>query len=82
MIIKKYAETNMDESVFFGNVEVETDTRTEWEDVIRILKNMNGNECVCHCNLKENAELIASILDYDVNGDISPMFALVAEDGN
>lgn len=26
-------------------------------------------ETVIHCNVKENAELIARILDYDVNGE-------------
>lgn len=28
-------------------------------------------ETVCHCNLKENAELIAKILDFDVNNQIA-----------
>lgn len=30
------------------------------------------NKTVCHCNLKENAELIAKILDYDVNNEVYP----------
>lgn len=61
MIIKKYAETNMDESCFYGKIEVETESKSEWETVIRILQKANDDECVCHCNLKENAELIAFI---------------------
>lgn len=82
MIIKKYAETNMDESVFYGKIEVETNTRSEWENAIRILRTMNDdNNCVCHCNLKENAELIARILDHDAENTVSPLFALVSEDG-
>ena len=34
---------------------------------------MNNRECdkiVCHCNVKENAELIAKIMDYDVNSKV------------
>ncbi len=29
---------------------------------------MNNNETICTCEIKENAELIAKILDCDVNG--------------
>ena len=70
MIIKKYAEATMDESVFYGKVEVETNTRTERENVIRILRGMNDGDCVCHCNLKENAELVARILDCDAENKV------------
>ena len=28
------------------------------------------DDIVCHCEIKENAELIAKILDFDVNGEI------------
>lgn len=71
MKIRKYAETNMDESCFYGKVEVETDSKTEWENVIHILGNANANnDCVCHCNMKENAELIAKILDCDVENEV------------
>jgi hypothetical protein len=30
----------------------------------------NSDDTVCHCEVKENAELIAQILDFDVNGEI------------
>ena len=71
MIIKKYAESNMDESCFYGKIEVETNTKSEWEDAIRILN--AGDRCVCSCNLKENAELIAAILDYDEENRVFPV---------
>ena len=29
-------------------------------------------ETVCHCNVKQNAELIAQILDYDVCDEVAP----------
>lgn len=72
MNIKKYAEANMDESCFYGKVEVETNTKSEWEDVIRILKAIHDNSFVCHCNLKENAALIAEILNYDAENKVAP----------
>ena len=28
------------------------------------------DDIVCHCEIKENAELIAQILDFDVNGEV------------
>lgn len=31
-----------------------------------------GEGVLCHTNLKENAELIARILDYDVKGEVYP----------
>jgi hypothetical protein len=74
MIIKKYAESNMDESCFYGKIEVETETKSEWEDVIRNLQNIQEDcKCVCHCNLKENAELIAEILHFDEVNRVFPV---------
>ena len=73
MIIKKYAESNMDESAFFGRVEVETDTKSEFEEVVRTLANIHDDSFVCHCNMKENAELIAAILDYDTANEVYPL---------
>lgn len=33
----------------------------------------NGKgDTVCHCNVKENTELVAEILDYDANGEEAP----------
>lgn len=34
-------------------------------------------ETVCHCNIKENAELIAKILDYDVQNEIADICKMV-----
>ena len=34
-------------------------------------------EIVCHCNLKENAELIAKILDFDVENQIADIGKMV-----
>ena len=34
-------------------------------------------ETVCHCNVKENAELIAKILDYDVQNQIADIGKMV-----
>ena len=31
---------------------------------------LNSDDTVCHCEVKENAELIAQILDFDVNGEV------------
>lgn len=78
MIIKKYAEATVDESVFYGKVEVETESKSEWENVIRFLEAAHVNDdCVCHCNMKENAELIATILDYDVENKVCPIDSLM-----
>ena len=30
------------------------------------------DDTVCHCDVKENAELVAEILDYDANGEAAP----------
>lgn len=34
---------------------------------------MTNEETVCHCNCKENAELICKILDYDAAGEVFPL---------
>ena len=83
MNIKKYAECTVDESVFYGKVEVETESKNEWENVIQILESvLNGDGVVCHCELKENAELIARVLDHDIEHKVCPIDALRgAEDG-
>ena len=73
MNIRTYAETNMDESCFYGKVEVETNTKSEWEEAIHALKAIREDRCVCHCNLKENAELIAAILNYDEENKVFPV---------
>lgn len=36
------------------------------------MSNRECGETVCHCNVKENAELIAKIMDYDVDGKVCP----------
>ena len=38
------------------------------KDALVILKTMCDEDTVCHCNVKQNAELIAKILDADVYG--------------
>ena len=73
MIIKKYAESNVDETCFYGKIEVETNGKSEWENVIRLLKTAHDDSCVCHCNLKENADLIAAILDCDAENRVYPL---------
>ena len=34
------------------------------------MSNRECDEIVCHCNMKENAELIAKIMDYDVESKV------------
>lgn len=80
MIIKKYAESNVDESCFYGKIEVETNTKSEWENVIHLLETGLNESCVCHCNLKENAELIATILDHDAENQAWATSALECND--
>lgn len=36
------------------------------------IKTTGEYETVCRCNVKENAELIAQIFDYDVCGEVAP----------
>ena len=77
MIIKKHAETTEDKSIFYGKVEVETESEKEWESVIRLLETArDDDDCVCHCNMKENAEMIATILDYDTENEVCPIDVL------
>ena len=75
IIYKHIAESTEDGEVFNGKVEIETVSREEWEVILNSLP-VKGNvvECdtVCHCNVKENAETIAQILDYDIRGEVSP----------
>ena len=77
MIIKKYAEATVDESVFYGRIEVETENKSEWENVIHILETAFDDGVVLHCNLKENAELVATILDHDIENKVCPIDALI-----
>ena len=76
MIIYKHeAESTEDGSVFNAKVEIETASREEWKAILTSLPvKSNIVECdtVCHCNVKENAETIARILDYDIRGEVSP----------
>lgn len=46
-----------------GDIEAKEYTYTSASDI-------GKNDIVCHCEIKENAELIAQILDFDVNGEI------------
>ena len=41
------------------------------------LVSVGEEETVCHCNVKENAELIAKILDYDVQNQIADIGKMV-----
>lgn len=76
MIIHKYcAESTEDGSIFNAKLEIETDLREEFEAVLKVLpviKTVDKCETVCHCNVKENAGLIARILDYDACGEVAP----------
>ena len=38
------------------------------------------SKTVCHCNVKENAEIIAKILDADVDGEIADVKLSTAAD--
>lgn len=42
----------------------------EWANTSAFNREDAEDETVCHCNIKENAELIAAILDWDVKGAI------------
>lgn len=79
MIIKKYAETNIDESVFYGKIEVETESKSEWENVIRQLNVMHEDDCACHCNLKENAELVANGVTFAEDNNVPNKWFSVKE---
>ena len=76
MIIRKHiAESVEDGTIFNAKVEVETESREEWDSVLKKLVGMGAvAECdtVCHCNVKVNAETIAQILDYDARGEVAP----------
>lgn len=76
MIIYKHtAESNQDMSCFYGKIEIEVDNIEEWNELLPMLPNFAKTvdcDTVCHCNIKENAETIAQILDYDNRYEISP----------
>lgn len=77
MIIYKHeAECTEDKSIFYGKIEIETNNELEWESLKKIISSIGEVEdvdTVCHCNVKENAEIIAQILDFDVKGEIAPV---------
>lgn len=82
MIIYKHeAETTEDGTIFSGKVEIETASREEWEAILEMLPVKSGVECdtICHCNVKENAERIAQILDYDIRGEVAPFVPFYPE---
>lgn len=75
IIYKHIAESTEDGSIFNGKVEVETNSREEWEAILKGLPTESkAVDCdtICHCNVKENAEIIAKILDYDIRGEVAP----------
>lgn len=75
IIYKHISESTEDLSVFNARVEIETDKREEWEDILnRLSIESNVVECdtVCHCRIRQNAEIIAQILDYDIRGEVAP----------
>ena len=41
------------------------------------LVSVDEEETVCHCNVKENAELIAKVLDYDLQNQIADIGKMV-----
>lgn len=82
IIYKHIAESTEDEKVFNGKIEIETESREEWETIVASLPNTAKTvECdtVCHCNVKVNAEIIAQILDYDVRGEVAPFVPFFPE---
>lgn len=72
IIYRSCTESNEDGSAFSAKIEVETDSRQEFETILKTLGISGKDVTVCHCNVKENAELVAEILDYDVNGEVAP----------
>lgn len=83
MVITKHsAESTEDESIFWGKIEVEVETREEWEKLLSSLYRLDEvGECdtVCRCNVKENAERIAQILDYDNLNKVAPLVSMEQE---
>lgn len=56
-------------------------TILENEQDMRVIQK-NADDVACHCNVKENAELIARILDEDVDGKVYQMEQPDATDAN
>lgn len=82
IIYRVCTESNEDGSAFGAKIEVETDSRQEIETILKTLGVSGKDVTVCHCNVEENAELIAKILDYDVNGEVAPFVTGREEDRN
>lgn len=69
---KVCTENNNFSSNFSVKIEVETNSRKEFETILKVLGVFGEDDTVCHCNVKENAELVAEILDCDANGEVAP----------
>ncbi len=69
---KVCTENNNFSSDFSAKIEVETNSRKELETILKVLGVFGEDDTVCHCNVKENAELVAEILDCDANGEVAP----------
>lgn len=72
IIYRVYKESNEDGSAFSAKIEVETGSRQELETILKTLGVFGKDDTVCHCNVEENAALVAEILDYDANGEVAP----------
>lgn len=72
---KVCTENNNFSSDFSAKIEVETNSRKELETILKVLGVFGEDDTVCHCNVKENAELVAEILDCDANGEVAPRLA-------
>lgn len=72
IIYRVCTESNEDGSAFGAKIEVETDSRQELETILKTLGVSGKDDIVCHCDVKKNAELVAKIMDYDVNGEVAP----------
>lgn len=81
IIYRVCKESNEDGSAFGAKIEVQTDSRKELETILKALGVFGEDNTVCHCNVKENAELVAEILDCDANGEVAP-FAIGQKERN
>ena len=75
IIYKHISESTEDGVIFNARVEIETASREEWETILNSLpieRKTVDVDTVCHCDVKENAEIIAQILDYDLRGEVAP----------
>lgn len=59
-------------AIYSKNSDGEETGLNEWADASAFNREDAEDETVCHCNIKENAELIAAILEWDVKGAIHP----------